>query len=187
MCLFQPTTIVNSFRFCTLFTFYYLFCTLFVLYLFCTFNEAFIKMLVHIKSTNTMPIIIFFYLPKSTFTVFKRFTLLEECSSPPSYPSKLYGLYEMYGLMYEQGYAQGHMDANTRHENPSSFDEICSFETKIGDLRESCRFDEKLFFREGGGVFIFSELRTGACARNVSQLAKAPVENYKFTLPSLKR
>ena len=43
------------------------------------------------------------------------------------------------------------------------------------------------FLGKVGGVFIFSELRTGACARNVSQLAKAPEENYKFTLPSLKR
>ena len=43
-------------------------------------------------------------------------------------------------------------DANTnlRHENHSPFGEIRRFETKIGDLRESCRFDEKIFL--GGGV-----------------------------------
>ena len=37
-----------------------------------------------------------------------------------------------------------------RHENHSPFGEIRRFETKIGDLRESCRFDEKIF---GGGRF----------------------------------
>uniref|UniRef100_A0AAQ4S3N5 Nuclear cap-binding protein subunit 2 n=1 Tax=Gasterosteus aculeatus aculeatus TaxID=481459 RepID=A0AAQ4S3N5_GASAC len=37
-----------------------------------------------------------------------------------------------------------------RHENPSPFGEICRFETKIGDLRESCRFNEFFFFGRGG-------------------------------------
>ena len=70
-----------------------------------------------------------------------------------------------------------------RHENPSPFGEFRRFETKIGDLRESCRFDEKCFFWGGGGMCRysysvnceqvrvpegsarFSELRTGARAR----------------------
>ena len=69
-----------------------------------------------------------------------------------------------------------------RHENPSPFGEIRRFETKIGDLRESCRFDEKCFLEGGGacrysysvnceqvrvpeGSARFSELRTGARAR----------------------
>ena len=39
-----------------------------------------------------------------------------------------------------------------RHENHSPFGEIRRFETKIGDLRESCRFDEKMFKGGEGGV-----------------------------------
>ena len=38
-----------------------------------------------------------------------------------------------------------------RHENHSPFGEIRRFETKIGDLRESCRFDEKMFKGGEGG------------------------------------
>ena len=52
-----------------------------------------------------------------------------------------------------------------RHENPSPLGDNRHFETKIGDLRESCRFDEKLFLGGGGVVFIFSELRTGGRVR----------------------
>jgi len=37
-----------------------------------------------------------------------------------------------------------------RHENPSPFGEICRFETKISDLRESCRSVEFLFWGRGG-------------------------------------
>jgi len=36
------------------------------------------------------------------------------------------------------------------HENPSPFGEICRFETKIGDLRDSCRSKEFLFWGRGG-------------------------------------
>ena len=46
-----------------------------------------------------------------------------------------------------------------RHENPSPFGEIRRFETKIGDLRESCRFDEKS-----------ANLRTGARARREREI-----------------
>src|SRR4029434_11327843 len=35
-----------------------------------------------------------------------------------------------------------------RHENPSPFGEICRFSATIGDIRESCRFDEKCFLGE---------------------------------------
>ena len=38
-----------------------------------------------------------------------------------------------------------------RNENHSPFGEIRRFETKIGDLRESCRFDEKIFMGWGVG------------------------------------
>lgn len=39
-----------------------------------------------------------------------------------------------------------------RHENRSPFSEIHCFEYKIGDLRELCRSDEKLFFGGEGSV-----------------------------------
>jgi len=40
---------------------------------------------------------------------------------------------------------------SSRHENPIPFGEIRRFETKIGDLRESCRSEEFLFWGRGGG------------------------------------
>ena len=52
-------------------------------------------------------------------------------------------------MVYLYGDQEGYLKCLFRHENHSPFGEIRRFETKIGDLRESCRSDEKIFFWGG--------------------------------------
>ena len=76
----------------------------------------------------------------------------------PCFYSSCCDRYERTPLFSCRDYQGSTLASYYRHENHSPFGEIPRFETKMGDLRQSCRSDEKIFSWGGHGGIPENEL-----------------------------